>query len=107
MQKFKGSVDGLRWRELVEKAENPLGKKKTGETVKTVEIEVKEVLAVGYWCRSQEAVAIVKDEEGKTWMLPEGGTFVSRHNVEKGMKLRLKITEKTYFEQDTEVFVLE
>ncbi len=107
MSRFKESVGGLRWIELVEKAENPLEQKKTGETVKTVEIEVKEVLAVDHWYQEREKIAIVEDNEGKVWILPEGVTLMSRHTVEAGMKLRLKITEKTYFEQDTEVTALE
>ena len=107
MSKLKELSGPMRWTELVKKTENPLGQKKTGETIKTVEIEVKEVLAVGYWYYGQEAATIVEDKEGKTWMLSEGGTLTSRHDVKKGMKLRLKITEETYFQQNTEVFVLE
>jgi len=107
MHNFKKSTAGLRWMELLKEAENPFGQEKTGQTVKMVEIEVKEILGVGYWYHGQETVAIVKDEKGKTWILPENGTLTSRHNVKEGMKLRLKITEKTYFQQNTEVFVLE
>ena len=107
MSRFEEFVSDQRWIELIEKAENPLGQKKAGETIKTVKIEVKEVLAVGQWHREQEAIAIVEDNEGKVWIVPEGDILTSRRDVKKGMKLRLKITEKTYFQQETEVTALE
>ena len=103
----KKGVNRPVWNNLMEKAENPLGLEIAGETVKTVEIEVKELLAIGLHYLGQPEVAVVKDEQGKVQILPEGKSLVSRHNVEEGMKLRLKITERTYFEQKTEVFVIE
>lgn len=105
MQETKDPVGTLNWEELIKKAKNRLWQEKTGQSVKTVEIKVKEVLTVGYWYRGQGAVAIVRDEKGKIWILPESGTLFSRRDVKEGMKLRLKITEKNYLGQQTEVFV--
>jgi hypothetical protein len=63
----------------------------------TYNIEVAEVLAVGSYYLTEE-VAIVKDTAGKVWAIPEdknyglpGQRLVSRHDVAKGMKLRLTV----------------
>jgi len=82
------------------------------------EIEVAEVLIVGEYYLRQPEVVIIRDTEGRVWMMPETdwmapetekldsfNALVSRWNVRKGMKLRLK-AERVELPRISEVMVI-
>jgi len=75
------------------------------------EIEVAEVLIVGeHWLRQPEVV-IIKDTKDRIWMIPETENFdssnplISRWNVRKGMKLKLKV-ERVELPRISEVLLI-
>lgn len=67
---------------------------KRSESPGTYAVEVREVLAAGQYSLDQPEVAIIKDAMGRIWALPEGKSLVSRHDVRKGMRFRLKVTQE-------------
>lgn len=98
------------WHKLIREAENGFPSEDSSEEV-IVEITVVEVLGVGHVHMQPPEVTVVRDTEGKIWLLNETHTddgelqgLVSRHNVRAGMKFRLRIKKVVHF--GTRVFPL-
>lgn len=96
-------AERARWFSFIDQAEN-CHVQKPGEQL-VFEITVAEVLGIGQWSMALSEEAIVKDTEGKIWLIPEtcedDGNLhglISRWNVQPGMKLRLRIKAITHFE---------
>ena len=100
------------WEALIQEAANTPFKKKA-ETEDVVEITVAEVLGIGHSMTCPPEVAVVKDSEGRVWLVPETygndgdlDGLVSRHNIKPGMRLRLKIKSKKQTIYETAAFPL-
>lgn len=111
MDRKKYKEDLEKWHGLLKQAKNFSEGKADFETEEVFEITVAEVLGVGHYFMNPPEVSVVRDTEGRVWLVPETQGedgelqgLVSRHNVGPGMKLRLKI--KKIFFYETRVFPL-
>ncbi len=111
MDRKKFEEETKKWHDLLKQAKNFSEGKSDFETEEVFEITVAEVLGVGHYMMKPPEVSVVRDTEGRIWLVPETQGedgelqgLVSRHNVGPGMKLRLRI-KKTFF-YETKVFPL-
>lgn len=99
------------WNRLIARAEN--NGTSDGISEKTYNIEVDEVLGVGNWYSKPPEVAVVKDANGKIWLIPETTQcregkrgLVSRHKVVPGMRFLLVVKREVRVELTTEAYLL-
>src|SRR3989344_2615666 len=102
-----------KWHDLLNQAKNFSEGKSDFETEEVFEITVAEVLGIGHYIMKPPEVSVVRDTEGRVWLVPETQGedgdligLVSRHNVCPGMKIRLKIKKSIVVFYDTEAFPL-
>lgn len=108
MDRKKYEEDLKKWHGLIKQAKNFSEGKADFETEEVFEITVAEVLGVGHYIMMPPEVSVVRDTEGRVWLIPETqgedsnlNGLVSLHNVGPGMKLRLRIKKIFFYETKT------